>query len=274
MIIPLHHAHVEKLEAKRLLRPKAPDNRVSASQATTFSSSGVLPRAALAACSSWWACSHSCGIYWQRSQCRSCVGVILGCVMLTLGYTQRLSGWPVLLVDSVTLALLIKGTGGTGSPLLALAFLLILQGGLLGGSNGALAGSGASIAILLMLISRCATRSTQLWSILHSCTLCAGSAAPGSCNGPARCCRSASIDLDQPKQDLPEAEAARSSNHWPRLYMQIAACTYAGTARATYDQSRDDDRAPRCHGGATRRHVLGQTNRSRWRCDKHPDHRR
>src|SRR6185436_11708045 len=53
--------------------------------------------------------------------------------------------------DSVAIALLVYGTGGPRSPFLALTLTLILQGGLLGGSQGALAGSGAGVAILFSL---------------------------------------------------------------------------------------------------------------------------
>jgi hypothetical protein len=153
------------------------------------------------------------------------IGAILGCVTLMLGYTQRLSGWSALLFDSVILVLLIKGTGGAGSPLLALTFLLILQGGLLGGSNGALAGSAAGIAILLLLNLTMRLPINAIIVDLTFLYLGCGFGSSWLLQQASTLLSSSFNDLDQPKQDLPEAESARSANRWPRIYLQIAACT-------------------------------------------------
>jgi len=227
MIIPLHHAHVEKLEAKRLLRPNQSTRSIGLArrkqrllQLKRTSASGTRVMLILVG---------MLALRWQILAAISMpilvIGAILGCVTLTLGYTQRLSGWPALLLDSVTLVLLIKGTGGTGSPLLALTFLLILQGGLLGGSNGALAGSAAGIAILLMLTLTMRHPINAIVIDLTFLYLGCGFGSSWLLQRASALLSISFVDLDQPKQDLPEAEAARSSNHWPRIYMQIAACT-------------------------------------------------
>jgi hypothetical protein len=227
MIIPLHHVRVEEPAAKRLLRP----NHTTRSVGLARRKQRLLQFRCTAA-------SGTRGMFilvgllalrWHMLASISMpivvVGVSLGCVMLALGYTQRLSSWPVLLVDSITIALLIKGTGGAGSPLLALTLLLILQGGLLGGSNGALAGSGAGIAILLMLNL---TLRHPINAILVDLTFLYLVCGFGSSWLWQRASMLLSIsfdDLDQPKHDLPEAASARSSRLWQGLNLQIAACT-------------------------------------------------
>jgi hypothetical protein len=227
MIIPLHHVRVEEPAAKRLLR----SNQGARSAGLARRKQRLLQFRCTAA-------SGTRGMFilvgllalrWHMLASISMpivvVGVILGCVMLALGYTQRLSSWPVLLVDSITIALLIKGTGGAGSPLLALTLLLILQGGLLGGSNGALAGSGAGIAILLMLNL---TMRHPINAILVDLTFLYLVCGFGSSWLWQRASTLLSIsfdDLDQPKHDLPEAASARSSRLWQGLNLQIAACT-------------------------------------------------
>jgi hypothetical protein len=79
------------------------------------------------------------------------LSIALGCLALALGYSRRVTGWPALSLDSITIALLIYGTGGANSPLLPLTLLPILLGGLIGNSNGALAGCGAGVATLLII---------------------------------------------------------------------------------------------------------------------------
>ena len=227
MIIPLHHAHVEELEAKRLLRPNHSIRSIGLARRKQRLLQ--LKRTAASGTRAMFILVGLLALRWQMLAAISLpvilIGAILGCITLTLGYTQRLAGWPALLFDSVTLVLLIKGTGGVGSPLLALTLLLILQGGLLGGSNGALAGSATSIAILLMLnltmrhpINAIVVDLTFLYVVCgFSCSWLWQRASVLLSNSLD--------DLDQPKPDPSEAESTRSANRWPRIYLQIAACT-------------------------------------------------
>ena len=227
MIIPLHHVHVEEPAAKRLLRPNQGARSVGlARRKQRFLQ---FRRTAASGTRGMFILVGLLALRWHMLASISMpivvIGVMLGCVMLTLGYTQRLSSWPVLLIDSITIALLIKGTGGAGSPLLALTFLLILQGGLLGGSNGALAGSGAGIAILLMLNL---TMRHPINAIVVDLTFLYLVCGFGSSWLWQRASMLLSISfdtLDQQKHALPEAESARPSSLWQGLNLQIAACT-------------------------------------------------
>ncbi len=79
------------------------------------------------------------------------LAITLGCVALTLGYAFQYAGWPTLALDSLTIFLLLYGTGGSSSPLLGLTLLPMLIGGLLGNSNGVLAGTGTGITIFLIV---------------------------------------------------------------------------------------------------------------------------
>ncbi len=227
MIIPLHHAHVEKPEATRLLRPN--QSARSIGLARSKQRFLQLRRTAASGTRAMFILVGLLALRWHMladiSMPVVVVGALLGGVALALGYTQRLSSWPELLLDSITVVLLIKGTGGAGSPLLVLTLVLILQGGLLGGSNGALAGSASGTAILLMmnLTTRhpinaivvdltflyfvCGFGSSWLWQ--RASTLLSASFD----------------DLEQSKQALPEAEATRSASRWQRLNLQIADCT-------------------------------------------------
>jgi hypothetical protein len=227
MIIPLHHAHVEELEAKRLLRPNHSPRSIGLARRKQRLLQ--LKRTAAGGTRAMFILVGLLALRWQMLAAISLpiilIGAILGCVTLILGYTQRLAGWPALLFDSVTLVLLIKGTGGVASPLLALTLLLILQGGLLGGSNGALAGSAASIAILLMLnLTMRHPINTIVVDLTFLYVVC-GFSCSWLLQRAGALLSSSLDDLDQPQQDASEAESTRSTNRWPRIYLQIAACT-------------------------------------------------
>lgn len=227
MIIPLHHTNVDRLKAKRLLHPDQSTRSIGLARRKQR-----LLQLKRTAANSTRAMFILVGLFALRWHMLATVsmpiivlGMTLGCVTLALVYTQRLSGWPALLFDSVTLVLLIKGTGGVGSPLLALTLLLMLQGGLLGGSNGALAGSAAGIAILLMLNLMLRHPINAIVVDLTFLYVVCGFGSSWLVQRASTLLSNSFDDLDQPKQDLPEAESARSSNRWPRLYAQIAACT-------------------------------------------------
>ena len=79
------------------------------------------------------------------------LAITLGCVALALGYARQHAGWSTLALDSLTILLLLYATGGLSSPLLGLTLLPILIGGLLGNSNGVLAGTGTGVTIFLIL---------------------------------------------------------------------------------------------------------------------------
>src|SRR4051812_37858542 len=144
MIIPLRHPHVGEREAKRLLRANQRtrsigsarlDQRFTRLKYTAVSGTrGMLILLGLLT------------LRWHVLPTISApfvaLGIIFSCTALALGSTGRLSNWLALALDSVAVALVLRGSGGAGSPLLVLTLLLILQGGLLGNSTGALAGSG------------------------------------------------------------------------------------------------------------------------------------
>jgi hypothetical protein len=79
------------------------------------------------------------------------LAIALGCVALALGYAHPYTGWPMLALDSLIIFLLLYGTGGSNSPLLGLTLLPMLIGGLLGNSNGVLAGTGTGVTIFLIV---------------------------------------------------------------------------------------------------------------------------
>jgi hypothetical protein len=225
MIIPLHHAHVDESEAKRLLRPK--HGTRSTGIARRKQRFLQLRRTAASGTRAIIILIGLLALRWHMLASISMpvvvTSAILGGVALTLGYTQRLSSWPELLIDSITIALLIKGTGGTGSPLLALTFLLILQGGLLGGSNGALAGSAAGIAILLMLNL---TMHHPINAIVVDLTFLYLVCGFGGSWLWQRASMLLSMHLDAlDQQKLPEAESAQPVSLWQGLNLQIAAFT-------------------------------------------------
>ena len=236
MIIPFHHAQVEEPAAKRLLRPNQGARSVGlARRKQRFLQ---FKRTAASGTHGMFILVGLLALRWHMLASISIpivvISVILGCVTLTLGYTQRLSSWPVLLIDSITIALLIKGTGGAGSPLLALTFLLILQGGLLGGGNGALAGSAAGIAILLMLNLTMRHPINAIVVDLTFLNLVCGFGSSWLWQRASELLSMSFDDLDQQKHDLPEAESARPSSRWQRLNLQIAACpTLEQLARLT-----------------------------------------
>jgi hypothetical protein len=227
MIIPFHRAHVEEHEAKRLLRPN--HNPRSIGLARRKRHLLQLKRTAAGGTRAMFILVSLLALRWQILVAVSLpiflIGAILGCVTLALGYTQRLAGWPALLFDSLTLVLLIKGTGGVGSPLLALTVLLILQGGLLGGSNGALAGSAAGITILLMLNLSMRHPINAIVVDLAFLYVVCGFGSSWLLQRASTLLSNSLDDLDQPQQDLAAAESAQTANRWPRMYLQIAACT-------------------------------------------------
>jgi hypothetical protein len=227
MIIPLHHAHVEEPATKRLLRPNQGARLVGlARRKQQFLQ---FKRTAASGTRGMFILVGLLALRWHMLASISMpiilIGVILGCAALTFGYTQRLSSWPELLIDSITVALLIKGTGGAGSPLLALTLLLILQGGLLGGSNGALAGSGAGIAILLMLNLTMRHPINVIVIDLAFLHLVCGFGSSWLWQRASVLLSISFDNLDQQKHDIPEAESARPSSLWQGLNLQIAACT-------------------------------------------------
>jgi hypothetical protein len=227
MIIPLHHAHVDQAEAKRLLRPSYGTRSTGLArrkqhflQLRRTASSGTRAMIIL---------MGLLALRWYMLASISMpvvvISVILGGVALTLSYAQRLSSWPLLLIDSITIALLIKGTGGASSPLLALTFLLILQGGLIGGSNGVLAGSAAGIAILLMLNL---TMHHPIDAIIVELTFLYLMCGLGSSWLWQRASMLLSMHfdaLDRQKHTQLEAESTRPASLMQGLNLQIAACT-------------------------------------------------
>ncbi|MEO7908715.1 MAG: hypothetical protein ABIV47_03590 [Roseiflexaceae bacterium] len=227
MIIPLRHVQIKEPATKRLLRPDQGARLIGVArrkqQLLQFS------RTAASCTRGMFILVGLLTLRWHMLASISMpivvVGVMLGCLTLTLGYTQRLSGWPILLADSITIALLLKGTGGPGSPLLALTFLLILQGALLGGSNGALAGSGACITILLMLNIVMRHPSNAIVVDLTFLYLACGFGSSWLWQRGSVLLSVSFAELDKQKHALPEPESARPSGLWQGLNLHIAACT-------------------------------------------------
>jgi hypothetical protein len=79
------------------------------------------------------------------------LAITLGCMGLALGHTSQYAGWPALALDSLAILCLLYGTGGADSPLLALTLAPMLIGGLLGNSNGVLAGTATGVSIFLII---------------------------------------------------------------------------------------------------------------------------
>src|SRR5947199_3374748 len=104
MIIPLHHAHIEEPEAKRLLRPN--QSARSIGLARSKQRFLQLKRTAASGTRGMFILVGLLALRWQMLASISMpivvIGVIFGCVTLMLGYTQRLSSWPELLFDSIT----------------------------------------------------------------------------------------------------------------------------------------------------------------------------
>lgn len=227
MIISLHHAHVEEPEAKRLLRP----HRTARSAGLARSKQRFLQlnRTAASGTRGMFILVGLLALRWQMlasiSMPTVVASVLLGCLGLALRYTQRLSSWPALLLDSITVVLLIKGTGGAGSPLLALTLVLILQGGLLGGSHGALAGSAAGIVILLMLNLTMRHPINAIVVDLTFLHVVCGFSISWLWQRASALLSASFDELDQPKHAAPEVQSARSSSRWQRLNLQISACT-------------------------------------------------
>jgi hypothetical protein len=149
----------------------------------------------------------------------------LGCLALALGYAGYLSGWPALSVDSIVMALLLHGTDHTGSPLLPLALLLILQGGLLGGSNGALAGSAAGVALLLMHGIEGRHPHGVIAMDLALLQLAAGVSAAWFWRKLRGLFTAMSDRLQAQEEHARELERAQHLMSWRRLNLQLAACT-------------------------------------------------
>lgn len=227
MIIPLHRAHIDDPKAKLLLRPKQSVRSIGL--ARTKQRFLQLKRMAAGGTRGMFILVGLLAFRWQLLAAISLpivlAGVLLGCVALALGYTQRLSSWPELLIDSITVVLLIKGTGGAGSPLLALTLVLILQGGLLGGSNGALAGSAAGIATLLMLNLTMRHPINAIVVDLTFLYFVCGFGSSWVWQRASALLSTSFDDINQPKPAAQEAESARPSSRWQRLNLQIAACT-------------------------------------------------
>jgi hypothetical protein len=226
MIISLHRPHVEEPQAKRLLRPN--QGARSVGFARSKQRYLQLKRTAARGTRVMFIVVGLLALHWQMLASISMpivvVGVLLGCVGLVLGYVQPLSSWSEVLIDSITVMVLLKGTGGAGSPLLVLTLVLILQGGLHGDSNGALAGSAAGIAILLMLnlTTRHAINAIVV-DLIFLYFVC-GFSISWLWQRASALLMSSFDSLDQPKQASLEAEAAQASSRWQRLNLQVAAC--------------------------------------------------
>src|SRR5262249_15355609 len=122
------------------------------------------------------------------------------------------------------IALLLHGTGGPGSPLVALALALSLQGGLLVGGPGALAGGGVAAALVygLPIFSRqglsapladlaalplgCWLGAAYLWRRAHALL---GAAREG---------------LDRHCHNDRELDHAQKALYWHHLNLRVAEC--------------------------------------------------
>src|SRR3954468_3667315 len=114
MIIPLHRPHVEEPEAKQLFRPNQRTRAIGLARSKQRFLQ--LRRTAARGTRAMFILVGLLALHWQMLALISMplvfVGVLLGCVGLALSYAQPLSSWIDLLIDSITVMLLLKGTGG------------------------------------------------------------------------------------------------------------------------------------------------------------------
>lgn len=153
----------------------------------------------------------------------------LGCLLLALGYTRRLAGWPALAADAIVVNTLLYGTGQAASPLIPLTLTLILQGLFLGESSGALAGAGAGVAILVLQNMAYRHPLNAIVGDLAAFHLAAGLLSAWLWRRATRALGSVRDDIGQHEQAAREVERARQMMHWQRLNLQLATC-------ATIDQ--------------------------------------
>jgi hypothetical protein len=149
----------------------------------------------------------------------------LGGLALALGYGGHLRGWPALSVDSIATALLLYGTDRSGSPLLPLALLLILQGMLLGGSNGALAGGSAGVALLLMHAIEQRHPHGAIAADLALLQLVVAVVASRFGGRLRRLFSALREGIDRQQEQTDELDRVRQLMGWQRLNLQLAACT-------------------------------------------------
>ena len=166
------------------------------------------------------------------------LAITLGCLGLALGYTQHYAGWPMLALDSVAILLLLFGTGGAGSPLLALTLVPMLLGGLLGNSNGVLAGTctGVTIFLIVNLTQRTAPRAIVFDLVLLQ--VCCGLTVSWLWRGFDGLLATLLDDLCVPHEATHAPESPRSPIRTVELDRQIAEClTLDQLARLTIDRA-------------------------------------
>jgi hypothetical protein len=135
-----------------------------------------------------------------------------------------LAGWPALVLDSLTITFLLYGTGGASSPLLALTLLPMLLGGLAGNSNGALAGGGAGVAILLIVHIARRHAMTGIVAELALLHIACGLAVSWLWRRADELLASLRDDLRPDPEAVRDLESTQQSIGWQQLNQQIAAC--------------------------------------------------
>jgi hypothetical protein len=156
------------------------------------------------------------------------VAIALAGTALALGLTGRLSGWKALSLDSLAVALLLHGTDRPDGALLPLTMLLILQGGLLGESNGALAGSAAGVALLIVHNLEHQHPHNAIAADLALLQIAGGLAAAWLWRHVRALLTTMRDGLGQHENVARELDSARQFMSWQRLSLQIAACTTIG----------------------------------------------
>lgn len=152
----------------------------------------------------------------------------LACVAIVLGYTGWLTGWPALAADATIVSMLLYATGRAGSPLLGLTMVLILQGMLLGESAGALAGTSAAIAMLLIQNIGYFHPFNAIVADLAVVNLLAGIMVAWLWHSMMGVLRAARAPGAQ-ERETGAIERAHQIMHWQRVNLQLATC-------ATIDQ--------------------------------------
>jgi hypothetical protein len=153
------------------------------------------------------------------------LAITLGCLGLALGYSSQYAGWPTLALDSLAIFCLLYGTGRADSPLLALTLAPILIGGLLGNSNGVLAGTATGVSIFLVVSLTHQAPLNALTFDLVLLQISCGLAVSWLWRGASRLLATVREDLCVPHEATHHVQVQRSTDRIADLNYQIAECT-------------------------------------------------
>lgn len=173
------------------------------------------------------------------------LAIALSCLGLAFGHTSQYAGWPALALDSLAIFCLLYGTGRADSPLMALTLAPMLIGGLLGSSNGVLAGTGTGVSIFVILnLTHRAPLNALAFELVLLQVLC-GLAVSWLWRGASRLLATVRDDLCVPREASHELQAPRSPGRITDLDYQVAECaTIEQLARLAIDRAAAISGAP------------------------------